>query len=69
MWKREASVRAEPAEQPRTPSPAVSTPSPEERRGVAWAGKSVLFKGDLTSSEDMSIDGRVEGTIELRDLP
>jgi cytoskeletal protein CcmA (bactofilin family) len=34
---------------------------------VAWVGKSVLFRGDLISLEDMTIDGRVEGTIELRD--
>jgi cytoskeletal protein CcmA (bactofilin family) len=38
----------------------------EERRLVAWVGKSVIFKGDLISSEDMTIDGRVEGTIEVR---
>ena len=28
---------------------------------------SVVFKGDLISLEDMTIDGRVAGTIELRD--
>ena len=28
---------------------------------VAWVGKSVVFRGDLISSEDMTIDGRVEG--------
>jgi cytoskeletal protein CcmA (bactofilin family) len=39
----------------------------EERRVVAWVGKSVIFKGDLISSEDMMIDGRVEGTIDVRD--
>jgi cytoskeletal protein CcmA (bactofilin family) len=45
------------------------TPSgrpPDERRLIAWVGKSVVFKGDLVSSEDMAIDGRVEGTIEVR---
>jgi len=35
----------------------------EERRVMAWVGKSVVFKGTLTSSEDMTIDGRVEGDI------
>jgi cytoskeletal protein CcmA (bactofilin family) len=30
-------------------------------------GKSVVFKGALTSSEDITIDGQVEGTIEVRD--
>jgi cytoskeletal protein CcmA (bactofilin family) len=38
----------------------------DERRVIAWVGKSVIFKGDLVSSEDMAIDGRVEGTIDVR---
>jgi len=55
-------------EKPPAPAPAVpNRPSVEERRMVAWVGKSVIFKGDLISSEDMTIDGRVEGTIEVRD--
>jgi cytoskeletal protein CcmA (bactofilin family) len=37
-----------------------------ERRIVAWVGKSVIFKGDLISAEDMTVDGRIEGTIEVR---
>ena len=51
---------------PATPVAAPSRAS-EERRVVAWVGKSILFRGDLIGLEDMSIDGRVEGTIELRD--
>jgi cytoskeletal protein CcmA (bactofilin family) len=31
-----------------------------------WVGKSVILKGEIVSSEDMTIDGRVEGTIEVR---
>jgi cytoskeletal protein CcmA (bactofilin family) len=66
MWNREGSVRTDaiksPANQPDSPAlPA------EERRVVAWVGKSVIFKGTLISSEDMTIDGQVEGTIEIRD--
>jgi len=34
---------------------------------VTWVGKSVVFKGDLSSSEDMTIEGRVEGTVKLDD--
>ena len=46
----------------------VSPPLPaEERRVVAWVGKSVKFQGTLTSSEDMTIDGQVEGTIDIQD--
>ncbi|MDR1989264.1 MAG: polymer-forming cytoskeletal protein [Acidobacteriaceae bacterium] len=30
-------------------------------------GKSVVIKGELTGSEDLTIDGQVEGTIQLRE--
>ena len=47
--------------------PIGSVMSAEDRRPVAWVGKSVVFKGTLTSSEDMTIDGHVEGSIEVRE--
>ena len=34
---------------------------------VAHIGKSVLIKGELSGSEDLYLDGEVEGNIELRD--
>lgn len=59
---------------------ATAVPSmPQERRpemglgheapksAVAHIGKSVLVKGELSGSEDLYIDGQVEGTIELRE--
>jgi cytoskeletal protein CcmA (bactofilin family) len=64
MWNRESSVKAEPRVDQAATSPALPS---EERRVVAWVGKSVVFKGTLTSSEDMTIDGRMEGSIEVRD--
>ena len=66
MWTRENAVKNE---QPNaSPIQRVSpTPPAEERRVVVWVGKSVIFKGTLSSSEDMMIDGRVEGAIEVRD--
>lgn len=36
----------------------------EERRKAAWIGGSILVKGSVVSSEDLVIDGQVEGTIE-----
>jgi cytoskeletal protein CcmA (bactofilin family) len=51
----------------RTPVPNTVQPPADERRAIAWVGKSVIFKGELSSSEDMIIDGRVEGTIEVHD--
>jgi cytoskeletal protein CcmA (bactofilin family) len=32
----------------------------------AHIGKSVVIKGELSGSEDLYVDGQVEGTIELR---
>jgi cytoskeletal protein CcmA (bactofilin family) len=63
MWNRESAPKSEPAR----PETATSSSLPTERRVVAWVGKSVIFRGDLISSEDMTIDGRVEGTIDVRD--
>lgn len=37
------------------------------RAEVAHIGKSVLIKGELSGSEDLYLDGEVEGSIELRD--
>ena len=39
----------------------------EERRKIAFVGKLVTFKGELSSAEDMALDGQVEGTITVRD--
>ena len=37
------------------------------RADVAHIGKSVLVKGELSGSEDLYLDGEVEGSIELKD--
>jgi cytoskeletal protein CcmA (bactofilin family) len=36
-------------------------------RDVVNIGKSVVVKGELSGSEDLTIEGQVEGKIELRD--
>ncbi len=35
--------------------------------GAALIGKSVVINGELDGSEDLTIEGRVEGKVELRD--
>jgi cytoskeletal protein CcmA (bactofilin family) len=37
----------------------------DERRMAAWIGKSLFVQGKVISTEDLTIDGQVEGTIEL----
>ena len=80
MWKRkeENEPVANPVKNPVKEVTTVST-MPQERRpevslghevpkaAVAHIGKSVVVKGELSGSEDLYIDGQVEGTIELRE--
>src|SRR5207247_5213243 len=67
MWNREGAVKREETSESATVQPSSPALPAEERRVVAWVGKSVIFTGTLISSEDMTIDGHVEGTIEVRD--
>jgi cytoskeletal protein CcmA (bactofilin family) len=76
MWKRDEAVRpasGQPAA-PQPPAPvAAGTPSPRPdavhsaERDIVNIGKSVVIKGELNGSEDLTIEGQVEGTIQLRD--
>jgi cytoskeletal protein CcmA (bactofilin family) len=53
---------------PATVAPPRETPKMTEPRGdVGHIGKSVQIRGELTGSEDLYLDGEVEGTIDLRD--
>ena len=49
--------------------PAQDIPRPgsvaDERRVTAWIGQGVVVEGRITSTQDLRIDGKVEGTIEL----
>ena len=71
MWTRDNATdqpKAAPAPSVQPVVQPVSPPLPaEERRVVAWVGKSVRFQGTLTSSEDMTIDGHIEGTINIQE--
>ena len=78
MWKRDEAVRpasGQPAapHQPTAPAtPGAPPPRPEASRhnmekDIVNIGKSVVIKGELNGSEDLTIEGHVEGTIQLRD--
>ena len=71
MWTRDTiSEQPKPTSEQPKPMPHVQPVSPlptEERRVMAWVGKSVKFHGTLTSLEDMTIDGHVEGTIDIQE--
>ena len=78
MWKRDEAVRPAsggqpvPAAQPPAPAPVGITGSRPEthhqmEKDIVNIGKSVVIKGELNGSEDLTIEGHVEGTIQLRD--
>ena len=83
MWKRDESVRPPagrdaagvpvPAAPPSMPGAAVA-PGPNtetkrhmDTRDVVNIGKSVVIKGELNGSEDLTVEGHVEGRIELKE--
>ena len=77
MWKRDESVKPTTPPPPATPasSPApAATPAAQHNdvrgqieRDKVNIGKSVVIKGELSGSEDLTIEGHCEGKIELRD--
>jgi cytoskeletal protein CcmA (bactofilin family) len=79
MWKRDEAVRpssGQPAAPPQSaaqpqPAPAGTSNRPEAsqtlEKDIVNIGKSVVIKGELNGSEDLTIEGQVEGTIQLRD--
>lgn len=54
---------------PSTPAPHKETPKASDpyRADVGHIGKSVQIRGELTGSEDLYLDGEIEGNIDLRD--
>jgi cytoskeletal protein CcmA (bactofilin family) len=82
MWKRDEAVKPTGPTGPATPAgpaaPAQQTQAnapaqPDSRRqqmmegDVVNIGKSVVIKGERNGSEDLTVEGHVDGKIELRD--
>jgi cytoskeletal protein CcmA (bactofilin family) len=75
MWKREEAPRPS---TPASSSPVQASPEPvvpavpprvepsRQEKNAVNIGKSVVIKGELSGSEDLTIEGQVEGKIELR---
>jgi cytoskeletal protein CcmA (bactofilin family) len=82
MWKRDEAVKpTTPAGPGSVPASTVSPPAAAEAARISSApndshrgmerttvniGKSVVIKGELNGSEDLTIEGQVDGKIELR---
>ena len=72
MWKRDDAVKppTSPGSAPAAPSGDTAhrpaEPKHQLERDTVNIGKSVVIKGELNGSEDLTIEGQVEGKIELR---
>ena len=57
-----------PRPMPSTPVTSTPSPSPEPKRSSerATIGPSIIIKGDLSGGEDLVIEGRVEGKVDLK---
>jgi cytoskeletal protein CcmA (bactofilin family) len=78
MWKRDESVKPTPPPPPAPAAPPAAPPvaasagqhhdgRPQIERDNVNIGKSVVIKGELSGSEDLTIEGHCEGRIELRE--
>jgi cytoskeletal protein CcmA (bactofilin family) len=72
MWKKDEAVRPPQPTGPAPTPPVIDSGSSrvdasrKPERDMVNIGKSVVIKGELSGSEDLMIEGQVEGKIELR---
>lgn len=75
MWKRDESVKPAAGREPVQPAaqgaaghgPEADARRHVDSRDVVNIGRSVVIKGELNGSEDLTVEGYVDGTIELKD--
>jgi cytoskeletal protein CcmA (bactofilin family) len=74
MWNKEGQSEipgTSPSKESRMPgaplnAPAVNRPSSPTAHSLACLGSTIVVKGEISSDEDLQIDGKVEGPISLR---
>jgi cytoskeletal protein CcmA (bactofilin family) len=74
MWTKETQSEVpglSPSKDSRNPgapvnAPTSNRPTNQTARTLACLGSTIVVKGEITSDEDLQIDGKVEGNISLR---
>ena len=68
MWKRDESVKP-PTPPNEAAQPAAASPAPKRpvEAVVMDLGSSMIIKGELSASEDLTLSGRMEGRISVPD--
>jgi cytoskeletal protein CcmA (bactofilin family) len=66
VWKKPDENPSHPEPAPAPPRPAQPVEARRAERATATIGPSIFIKGDLSGDEDLVIEGRVEGKIDLK---
>lgn len=67
MWKKdEFEESGGRPKEPSAPPVTASTGSSSRRQGAAIIGPSITIKGDVSGDEDLVIQGRIDGTVNLK---
>ncbi|HEV3074395.1 MAG TPA: polymer-forming cytoskeletal protein [Thermoanaerobaculia bacterium] len=66
VWKKPDDNPSHPEPAPAPPRPAQPAETRRAERATATIGPSIFIKGDLSGDEDLVIEGRVEGKIDLK---
>ena len=66
VWKKPDDNPSHPEPAPAPPRPAQPVETRRAERATATIGPSIFIKGDLSGDEDLVIEGRVEGKIDLK---
>ncbi len=69
MWKKEDEPTTStnpPSGTPAAPRPKRSQPTSHGSAESATIGRSITIRGDVTGDEDLYIQGRIEGTVDLK---
>jgi cytoskeletal protein CcmA (bactofilin family) len=66
MWKRDQSAQPPPAQRAPEAPPLPPRPEPPQKL-VMNLGDSVVIKGELTGSEDLTLCGQMDGSVRLPD--
>ncbi len=64
MFKKDGSETS-PAQTRSAQTPSGQTPAPRKGGGPAMIGPSITIKGDVSGDEDLIIQGRIEGKVDL----
>lgn len=66
MWKKDEAENTQESTRPDSAPAGRSAPAPQSSGNRATIGRSITIQGEVTGDEDLVIQGRVEGSVNLK---